>query len=363
MRVAIAAAMPYPSPQGTQVFVAASARALAAVGHDVTLVCYAHGDGPVPPSPVVVRGPRLPGYRRMRSGPDPVKPGLDLALAVRVARTPADVVLAHHVEGLAAAVLARRRTGVPVVWVCHTLLEEELGSYLPWGPPRGLGAAVDRVASAVDRAAARHADVVVTLSPRAAAWFRAFGHPRVYALPPAVDPADFEGVTPVRTARPTLVYAGNPDRYQDLHVIVAAMARLPEVALKWVGHAPGFPAGVGEVVRAGTWDECRNHLAGAAVAAVPRARCAGVPVKLLNALALGVPVVVAAGSARGLPGEVVVPDGDPAAFAAGVRLALRRGHFDPGEMRRVCAWQRVAEVLGHTFREAIVSVSRQVRVY
>ncbi len=350
--------MPFPSPQGTQVYVRASTRALAAAGHALTLVCYGHGDGPTDPGLRVVRTPRVPGYRRLRSGPDLVKPALALALARRIAAEPADIVLAHHVEALAAALVARRWTRVPVVWVNHTLLAEELGSYAP-----ALSEAVDHLGGWVDRGLARHADGIVTLSDRAAAWFRATGHPRVHVLPPAIDPGDFADVSPAETPARTLVYAGNPDRYQDLDVIVAAMRHLPDVHLRWVSHAPSAGVGVGEWIQVSGWAAARNLLAGAAVAAVPRMRCGGVPMKLLNALALGVPTVVAEGSALGLPGEVSVVGGDPVAFADGVRRGLAHGRFDPAPIHRRCDWGTVANRLSHIFHETVVSVSRQVGVY
>ena len=89
-------------------------RALAKRGHDVTVVCYGHGQGEPDPEYRVLRTPKLPGYNNMRAGPDFVKPILDLALAQRIASVDADVVHAHNYEAPIAAALARLRTHTPI---------------------------------------------------------------------------------------------------------------------------------------------------------------------------------------------------------------------------------------------------------
>ena len=348
MRVLQVAACPYPSPQGSQVYVRGTARALADAGHDVIVAAYGHGVGPADPRVSVVRTPHVPGYQRMRSGPDPVKPLLDLAVAAVVARTPADIVHAHNYEGLAAALLARRYTGTPVVYAAHTLLEDEL----PTDVSRGRGA-WRRLGGWVDRALPRQADAVLALSAQGAAALQRLGCRRVVHIPPGLHPGDYVGVRPRRLSPgPTLVYAGTSDTFQDLDVLYAAMEALPGVTLLVVSH--GGPLGerassVGaRVVHPADWQEARDWIAGADVAAVPRTRCAGFPMKLLNYLALGLPTVVAAGSAQGLPGEIVVPNGDSAAFAAGVRAALGgAGRPDPATLQSTCAWAtRAAEITG-----------------
>jgi hypothetical protein len=288
----------------------------------------------------------------MRSGPDVVKPALDLALAARIAAIPADVVHAHSHEALVAAVLARARTGVPVVYNPHTLLGEELPTYLP--RLRRAGAFAGHAA---DRLLPRFADAGVGISARAERALRDAGCRRVRRVLPGVDPEDFAGVSPRRLpGGPWVVYAGNPDAYQDLPILFEAVRRVAEARLLIVSAAewPEVPGAT--VVRAASWPEARDWIAGADVAALPRTVCAGFPIKLLNYVALGLPVVVAAGSAQGLPGEIVVADGDVGAFAAGIRAALAASRQDPraararlapdGDLAR-CAWDgRAAEIEG-----------------
>ena len=68
-----------------------------------------------------------------------------------------------------------------------------------------------------------------------------------------------------------------------------------------------------------------DWIAGADVAAVPRSVCAGFPIKLLNHAALGLPTVIAEGSAQGVAGERVVPNRHARAFARGLEQALAAG--------------------------------------
>ncbi len=334
MRVALVGACPFPSPQGSQVYLGGMARALSEAGVDVTVVAYAHGQGDVPRGVRVVRGPAVAGYARLRSGPDLAKPALDLALANVLARVDVDVVHAHGHEGMGVAFLARQLRGSrgrpPLVYTPHTLFGEELPTYVR-GEARVHGMARDALAVLgrwSDGALPRHADACVALSERSAAHLRGLGLARVEVVTPGLFPED---VAPRRTlppGRPVIVYAGNPDGYQDLPVLVEAMARvraacgeaaphLRLVGASWRDSEDGraIAAAADEVVATADWPTARAAIATATVAAVPRTRCAGFPVKLLAALALGVPVVVAEGSAQGLPGEIVVRNGDPAVLA------------------------------------------------
>jgi len=347
MRVLELAACPYPLHQGSQVYLRGTALALARAGHDVSILAYGYGEGDADPEVRLLRGPALPGYRRTRAGPDPVKPLLDLALAARASAVPCDVVHAHNYEALGAALLARARTGTPVVYAAHTLLGEELPSYLARG--RRLAGAAGAL---VDATLPRQADAAIALSRRGAERLRALGCRRVWHIPPGIHPEDVAGVEPLRVdGRPTLVYAGNPDRYQDLHILFGAMRLLPDVRLLLVSGASwdGWDIGGATVVPARSWSEVRRWIAGADVAAQPRALCAGFPLKLLNYLALGVPAVVAEGSAQGLPGEVVVRNLDVEAFAAGVRAAMVGPRPDAQGVLDVASWAVRAGETGAVF--------------
>ena len=327
LRIVQAAAFPFPSPQGSQVYVRGMARALARRGHEVVVACYAHGLGEPDPEYRVVRTPAVPGYRNLRAGPDPVKPLLDAALALRLLRIPADLVHAHNYEAPLAAALARRLNGVPMVYGAHNTMSDELHTYFRSAPAQVLAR---RLGHALDRVVPRLADHAVVLSEGAVGRLHALGCGRVSHVAPGIEPEDLEPVAPAPLPPgPWVVYAGNPDRYQDLDVLLAAMHRLPQARLLMVSASPLdawqplAPASARFVVT-DDFARVRALLQAADLAALPRAVCGGFPMKLLNYLGMGLPTVAARGGAPALPGVVRVPDRDPLAMAAALQDLLAR---------------------------------------
>lgn len=368
LRIVQAAAFPYPSPQGSQVYVRGMARALAARGHDVTVACYAHGLGPDDPEVRVVRTPPVPGYDNLRAGPDLVKPLLDLALAARLARLRADIVHAHNYEAPVAAALARLRTGTPIVYNAHNTMGEELHTYFEGRLARGLARRAGRL---LDRTVPRVADHAIAISEPSVPVLRSFGCAHVSYVPPGVDPADLPETRPAPLPPgPWVVYAGNPDRYQDLDVLIEAMRQVPEAGLLLVSASPldqwaacGLPRL--RLVVTPDFAEVRSLLAAADVAALPRAVCSGYPIKLLNYLGMGLPTVAAAGSARDLPGVVAVPNRDPAAMATAIRGLVgapdRRaamGAAARAGVLRDCTWDARAQELETVYAAVLRGLDR-----
>jgi glycosyltransferase involved in cell wall biosynthesis len=314
------AALPYPSPQGTQ----AALRFLLEALPDATLLAYGHGDGSAPTVPLE-RAPRLSRSASLRSGPSAGKllDDLGLALAVRRHRGP---VVAHHVEAAAACLLA----GVPYAFVAHTDLGPELPTYLPprWAPLASrAGAAIDAIAIAGARSVAA---VSPLLAARLARRTGRVVHPLPlpWPLPPPIDDAERRAArAALGLTRPTLLYAGNLDGYQGLEVLVRARALLPGLdalcATASEGTLPGF-------LRLPLATEAHRRLAHAAadVVVVPRSAPGGIPVKLLDGLSRGVPV---AAVPRALAGhaidavELARRDDDARALGAAIDRVLSLG--------------------------------------
>lgn len=345
-----AAAFPFPSPQGSQVYVHGMSRGLARRGHRVIVACYGHGLGEVDPSLEVLRTPRIPGYDKLRAGPDLVKPVLDAALAVRLAAIGADVdvVHAHNYEAPIAAYLARALRGVPVVYNNHNTMGEELHRYFERPLVRR---AAKRFGTWLDGAVPRRADATVAISEQAAPLLRELGCRDVTFVPPGVDLDELVGDAERARreldlqGRAWVVYAGNPDAYQDLEVLVDAVARLDTLGLlmvsassleEWEARAASIPAARKRFVVTASWDRVRDCLAASDMAALPRAVCSGYPIKLLNTLGFGLPTVCAEGSARDIAGVVSVPNGDVEAFAA----ALGELEASPERRRRLASAAR-----------------------
>lgn len=360
LRALHVAALPFPTPQGTQAAIARMLAASAAAGERPTLVTYEDGLGEAPAG---VRHVRVAGARggSLRSGPSLEKLAADVVLGRALGRLArdADVVVAHHVEAALAALAAGVR---PVLFVAHTALGPELPTYFSGVLEGPLGRAGD----ALDRRLCARADAVAAVSPLLARELARLSGRAVHPLPipwPAAAPlAEAERPLAQRAARAALgiapgaevvLYAGNLDAYQGLSALGAALERLARrrPGLVFLLATESDPLGMAQqlpprfsprVVRARlrTEDERALVHAAASVAVVPRRSAGGLPVKLLDALARGVPTVAVRRALAGhaLEGAVVLAeDDDPDALAAALGAALglsaaeradlaRRGH-------------------------------------
>lgn len=321
-RLALLAAFPFPLPQGSQVYVAEQARALARASADVTLLCYGHGlrddvmMRDLSDAGVHIRtGPAPLSRTPLRAGPHPRKLGADAALLgtllAEQRRSRFDAILAHNAEAACIA-LAARALGTPrVVYVAHTLLESELRSYASVRAVR-TARALDRFGHGLDRFLAARADAVIALTAAAAAALAPFAPGRVAHVRPALDPAPPPHPDSVDAAcrRHGLVrgafavYAGNLDAYQDLALLADASTRLGKDEVVIVTHDPRRRPPPGpRVVRAGSAREARDLLFGAALAVVPRRSLGGFPIKLLNYAEAQLAIVAFEGIADGFTHE------------------------------------------------------------
>ena len=365
LHIVQAAAFPFPSPQGSQVYVRGMSLALARLGHQVTVACYAHGVGDVDPEYAVVRTPPVPGYDNLRAGPDFVKPILDAALAVQLARIGGDVVHAHNYEAPLAAALARVRTRTPIVYCAHNTMGEELHTYFERPLARRVARRLGRL---LDRTVPRLADHALAIHDGAVPVLQGLGCARVTCVPPGVDPHDLRPCRPAPLPSvPRVVYAGNPDTYQDLDVLIDAMRALPDVELLMVSASPldhwasqGLPNA--RFIQTTSFDEVRAYLAASTVAALPRTVCTGYPIKMLNYLGMGLPTVAAEGSARPLPGVVSVPNHDAPAMAAAIRALVDApercaalGHDARQHVLDHCTWAARAKDLEGVYRQVLAA--------
>ena len=292
------------------------------------------GELSVPWHKTTVRRP-LP----VRSGPSVAKIEADLEV-VRTLRSLQRSrrykwVIAHHVEAAAATWVAR----VPrSLFIAHTTLGLELPSYAPPWMSRALRVAGDRL----DRALLRASGAVAAVSPRLARRLTTLADREVpyvpvpWSCPAPIDAEERRAArASLRLGGATVLYAGNLDGYQGWPGLVAAVARVREPVTLLVHTAAdttllrkrAAQQGLGLRLRvvAMTGEAGRREAAAAAtVAVVPRQVEGGVPIKLLDALARGVPTVVTSRATGGLPvtGATQVVADDPTAMAAGVERLL-----------------------------------------
>ena len=378
LRIAMIAACPFPWPRGTPIRIHRIAEAVARRGHAVHVVTYHLGQELTDPPFVVHRIRDVPFYRRTSPGPTARKLFLLDPMLVRLLRRlhheiQFDLVHAHHYEGLLVASHAVR--GTPIVYDAHTLLASELPTYrLPL--PRGW---VRAVAPWLDRHLPRRADRIIAVSETIRHTLTAlhgFGPERVHVIPNGVEWERFpleRGITP---DGPTVIFAGNLAPYQGVDLMLQAFsllhARRADARLTIVTDSPFTPyealarrLGVRAAVdlRRATFPEQPAILAAATVAVNPRVQCDGIPQKLLNYMAAGLPVATFESSAGPLRHEVTglhVPDGDTVAMAGALErlltdrvLARTLGDAARDQARREFSWDQVAARVEDVYRKAM----------
>jgi glycosyltransferase involved in cell wall biosynthesis len=381
LRIAMIAACPFPWPRGTPIRIHRIAEAVARRGHAVHVVTYHLGQDLADPPFAVHRIRDVPFYRRTSPGPTFRKLFLLDPMLARLLRRlhqeiGFDLVHAHHYEGLLVASHAIR--GTPIVYDAHTLLASELPTYRI-ALPRGW---VRAVAPWLDRHLPRRADRIIAVSEtirRTLTNLGASAPERIHVIPSGVEwerfPAE-QGITPDGR---TVIFAGNLAPYQRVDLMLEAFAQLharrADARLMIVTDSPFTPfeplarrLGVRAAVdlRRATFSEQPAILAAATVAVNPRVQCDGIPQKLLNYMAAGLPVATFESSAGPLRHEVTglsVPDGDTAAMADALErlltdrvLARRLGDAARDQARREFSWDQVAARAEDVYREAIADV-------
>ncbi|MDQ1256837.1 MAG: hypothetical protein QG656_1437, partial [Candidatus Hydrogenedentes bacterium] len=266
-----------------------------------------------------------------------------------------DVVDAHNYEGLMAALAAGKR---PIVYHAHNTMADELPHFLPFPD------AARRFGAWLDRTFPRRADYIVAPHARLADYLEECGcdGSRIAVIPPSVDAALFTPCA-IRGGISPVLYAGNLDAYQNLGLLERAMARVRETlpAARWVvatAQTAVYPGA--EVVAVRSFADLRTLLSSDAVFACPRTSWSGYPIKLLNAMAAGMPIVACQSSAYPLVHEhsaLIVPDDDAEAFADALLRLLR----DPalrlslGANARAAAYENHAPGTVATATEAVYS--------
>ena len=268
-----------------------------------------------------------------------------------------DVVHAHHYEGLLVASHAVR--GTPIIYDAHTLLAGELPTYR-LGLPRWL---VRAVASRLDRHLPRRADRIIAVSDAIRDTLLAGGASapeHLHVIPNGVESQRFSvehGITPDGR---TVIFTGNLAPYQGVDLLLKSFATLHarrgDMRLMIVSDSSFAPfealaqeLGVRSAVdvRQASFPQQPALLASAAIAVNPRVQCDGIPQKLLNYMAAGMPIATFEGSAGPVRHEVTglrVPNGDTAAMAKAMErlltdraMARKLGDTAREQARRACS--------------------------
>jgi glycosyltransferase involved in cell wall biosynthesis len=360
LRIGMLAPCPFPTRQGTQVLIRHLAQALHRAGHEIHLVTYGYSEYEQSfPFPV---HRALKVDAGLRSGPGLMKPAADAALvmtAARVARLyKIDLWHVHNVEGLGLGALLKLQTSVPLVYHAHNAMGPELPTYFRAHLAQAFASVIGDV---LDRTLPRAADAVIAFDDDHKALHEVYGVPEgiIHVIPPGLEPAELTTVDSARVEAlraelgpgPILLYAGNPDGYQNLGLMWQAIARVraerPAVrVLVASSHAAEAfaversTAGIEDgVIFRQTLDlaDLKVAFAVSHVGLSPRTLWAGAPIKVLNYLAAGMPVVACRSATRHLltPACGQMVDGTPEAFAQAILSVLDRDPGSPAERREV----------------------------
>ncbi len=319
LRIALVAGCPYPVPQGSQAFIRENALALQKRGHEVHIIVYGYGTGPITDNFQFHRCPDVPGSRRTTAGPSFKKLWLDL-LMIRTVRKVCrehniQVIFAHNYEGLLISLMSGFR---PIIYHAHNAMSDELPYYFNSGKKffHVLG-------DYIDRHLPQKADYVVVPHERLGANLLIKGckKEKLRIIPPPVDLTPFPVSQVNKDKIPPILYTGNLDKYQNLDFLFRVVERvrtsIPETRFI-IGSFEKQDVPGAEVVYIGTFDSLKKLLEEDSVVVIPRVSWSGYPIKLLNAMASRKPVVCCESSAYGIKhgfNGIIVPDNNEELFA------------------------------------------------
>ena len=366
LSLAMIAACPFPTRQGTQVTIKHLATALAECGHDVHLCTYGYGEYELTEVPHLILHRTKKIDAGFRSGPHPLRPAADAALgftAGRVAKAHAcDLLHVHNVEGLAIGAMLKLQTGKPLVYHAHNTMELELPTYYRNSVAQSFFGILGRV---IDHSMPRIADAVIVFDEYQKEIHESFGiaSERIHVVAPGLDLDELNSADEARVAAwkaklgpgKWLLYAGNPDRYQNLELIAEALKRLnkrdPDIKLLVLTHHSAddfsvFSPELKERIRFEGFDSTAELSAAHRVASVglcARAIPTGFPIKVINYLAAGLPVVALKSSVQAVLPELgdSLVENDVEAFAQAI-LRSSLGDAKPELAERFAVKEQMA---------------------
>jgi 1,2-diacylglycerol 3-alpha-glucosyltransferase len=330
LNIAMVVASPFPANHGTPAGIKETAQAIANKGHRVHIVTYHFGAGNAPKNVEIHRIADLGFGQKLVVGPTWQKPLLDLLMVATLCRVirqeGIDLIHAHNYEGALIGYVAKALTRRRLIYNAVNTMSDELPTY-NFLRPKFLAT---WLAGFLDRWVPRLPDRIIAISEELGCFLQTQGisPERVHVIPLGIDMSAFQENADGERARlrerfgiggkPLVMYTGILDRFQRLDYLLQAMRLVVDTmanaqllvvanvatiqdlqACQAMIHECGLDGHV-TIVTNRSFEEIPLFLAAADVTVVPRPHCPGFPVKLLNYMAAGKPIVVFAGSAKGL---------------------------------------------------------------
>jgi 1,2-diacylglycerol 3-alpha-glucosyltransferase len=326
--IAMVAACPFPANFGSAASIREMSDTLSDMGHNVHVVTYPSGQEEIRVRRAKVH--RTAAFRPKQNakvGPSLEKFVLDfqlLRLLCKVIRRERiDIIHAHNYEGALVGIMAKWLTRRPLVYNAVNLMADELAGYrfirpawLAHGLARGL-----------DWFTPIFPDHITAVSHDLRTWFIDQGVPaaKVDVVPAGIEPELFDHPEPEKfrqryqlNGRQVVMYTGVLNAYQRIDYLLRAFAvalrEKPDALLLMVSALVSEAeekeyrqlAGELGISRSVIWisphtlKDLPSYLALADVCVVPRPECPGHPIKLLNYMLAGKPIVSFAGGAKGV---------------------------------------------------------------
>ena len=381
------AACPFPANHGSAASIREMSDTLSQMGHAVHIVTYQTGqkDIAVHYAKIHRTGPFRP-ETNARVGPSPEKFVEDVALLRLVCRViqreGIDIIHAHNYEAALIGVLAKWITRRPLLYNAVNLMSDELAGYR-FIRPAWLASAIAR---ALDWFIPIFPNHITAVSPELKQWFVERGIPerKVDMIPAGIVPEMFDNADPEKirrrheiNARPIVMYTGVLNAFQRLDYLLRAFAvvsrQLPDVLLVIVSplvsesHEREHKKLANRLRISGSimWiaphalEDLPSYLALADVTVISRPECPGHPVKLLNYMLAGKPIVCFEGAAKGLRhlhDALIVPDCDCEALGNGIvtllkdrELAARLGANARTTVLNNFDWRIICQKIEHVY--------------
>lgn len=351
--VAMVAACPFPANHGSAASIREMSDTLTDMGHDVHIVTYPTGQDEIRVRRAKVhRASTFRPERNAKVGPSSEKFVFDfqlLRLLCKVIRQErVDVIHAHNYEGALIGIMAKWLTGRPLLYNAVNLMTDELAGYRFIRP----AFLANGIARGLDWFTPIFPDHITAVSPELRDWFVEHGVPssKVDMVPAGIEPDLFDHAEPEKfreqyqiNGRPVVMYTGVLNAFQRIDYLLRAFAvalrEKPDALLLVVSplvseshekENKALAASLG-IERSIIWisphtlQDLPSYLALADVTVVPRPECPGHPVKLLNYMLAGKPIVSFAGGAKGVRqghDAYIVPNHDFEALGRGIVTLL-----------------------------------------
>ena len=298
---------PFPTHQGTQVLVDQTCRLSTELGFETVLLTYAHGQQNNNDVPFTVkRVADFPRFRSYKSGPAKEKFILDLSIVFKIKKEikkfNPHVLHAHHYEALVAARLADPLKKRALIFHQHALFEPELYTYAP----KYLASVLKTAGRSADRWLPRLADTIITVSRTNKKLMEKQTGQKIENLYPYASlDRDLSLKSENENREVIALYTGNLDKYQGIDNLITALKRLDIKNSKnfkvIINTGSDFKAlqntlsselsDLVNFVPFKNYSHTFNLMQRSDFSIIPRSLYGGIPVKLINSLSAGLPVI------------------------------------------------------------------------